>query len=64
MATKRVEVASFYWTLTGEDILVNSSTDAPVSTDRTELTTCGNELVRTYSKLHMAMELKLVIDEA
>ncbi|XP_041927158.1 5'-3' exonuclease PLD4 [Alosa sapidissima] len=29
MATKQVEVASFYWTLTGEDIFVNSSTDAP-----------------------------------
>ncbi|XP_063080050.1 5'-3' exonuclease PLD4 [Engraulis encrasicolus] len=29
MATRRVEVASFYWSLTGEDIGVNSSTDNP-----------------------------------
>ncbi|KAL2098664.1 hypothetical protein ACEWY4_005144 [Coilia grayii] len=29
MATKHVEVASFYWSLTGEDIHVNSSTDIP-----------------------------------
>ncbi|XP_061599414.1 5'-3' exonuclease PLD4 [Cololabis saira] len=29
MATTQVEVASFYWTLTGEDINVNSSTDIP-----------------------------------
>ncbi|KAM6912551.1 5'-3' exonuclease PLD4 [Xenentodon cancila] len=29
MATKQVEVASFYWTLTGEDINVNSSFDIP-----------------------------------
>ncbi|XP_067099296.1 5'-3' exonuclease PLD4 isoform X1 [Osmerus mordax] len=27
MATKQVDVASFYWTLTGEDINVNTSTD-------------------------------------
>lgn len=31
MATDQVDVASFYWTLTGEDINVNSSSDAPVS---------------------------------
>lgn len=31
MATDQVEVASFYWTLTGEDINVNSSSDLPVS---------------------------------
>lgn len=29
MATDQVDVASFYWTLTGEDINVNSSSDAP-----------------------------------
>ncbi|XP_026209447.1 phospholipase D4 [Anabas testudineus] len=29
MATDQVEVASFYWTLTGEDINVNSSSDLP-----------------------------------
>ncbi|KAF7201997.1 phospholipase D family member 4 [Nothobranchius furzeri] len=29
IATSRVEVASFYWTLTGEDINVNSSSDIP-----------------------------------
>lgn len=31
MATDQMDVASFYWTLTGEDINVNSSSDAPVS---------------------------------
>lgn len=31
MATEQVDVASFYWTLTGEDINVNSSSDEPVS---------------------------------
>lgn len=31
MATHQVDVASFYWTLTGEDINVNSSSDIPVS---------------------------------
>lgn len=30
-ATDQVDVASFYWTLTGEDINVNSSSDIPVS---------------------------------
>ncbi|XP_052009450.1 5'-3' exonuclease PLD4-like isoform X2 [Xyrauchen texanus] len=29
LATKQIDVASFYWTLTGEDINVNSSTDRP-----------------------------------
>ncbi|XP_067471135.1 5'-3' exonuclease PLD4 [Thunnus thynnus] len=29
MATDQVEVSSFYWTLTGEDINVNSSSDIP-----------------------------------
>ncbi|XP_078133289.1 5'-3' exonuclease PLD4 isoform X1 [Sander vitreus] len=29
MATDQVEVASFYWTLTGEDINVNTSSDIP-----------------------------------
>lgn len=29
MATDQMDVASFYWTLTGEDINVNSSSDAP-----------------------------------
>ncbi|GAA6213738.1 phospholipase D4 [Lates japonicus] len=29
MATDQVDVVSFYWTLTGEDIKVNSSTDVP-----------------------------------
>lgn len=31
IATERVEVTSFYWTLTGEDINVNSSSDLSVS---------------------------------
>lgn len=31
MATDQVDVVSFYWTLTGEDINVTSSTDTPVS---------------------------------
>ena len=31
MATEEVVVSSFYWTLTGEDINVNSSSDLPVS---------------------------------
>lgn len=31
MATDQVDVSSFYWTLTGEDINVNSSSDTPVS---------------------------------
>lgn len=31
MATYQVDVASFYWTLTGDDININSSTDLPVS---------------------------------
>jgi len=30
VATKHIEVASFYWTLTGEDVNVNSSSDLPV----------------------------------
>ncbi|KAG7281217.1 hypothetical protein CRUP_019742 [Coryphaenoides rupestris] len=30
MATKHIEVASFYWTLTAEDVNVNSSSDLPV----------------------------------
>ncbi|MEQ2187708.1 hypothetical protein GOODEAATRI_007326 [Goodea atripinnis] len=29
IASHRVEVVSFYWTLTGEDINVNSTTDVP-----------------------------------
>lgn len=31
MATEQVDLVSFYWTLTGEDIGVNSSSDLPVS---------------------------------
>lgn len=31
MAKDEVDVVSFYWTLTGKDINVNSSSDAPVS---------------------------------
>lgn len=31
VATNEVDVVSFYWTLTGEDISVNSSSDMPVS---------------------------------
>ena len=34
MATSQLEVTSFYWTLTGEDININSSTDVPVSWTR------------------------------
>lgn len=34
MATYQVDVASFYWTLTGDDININSSTDLPVSLKR------------------------------
>ncbi len=33
LASDRVEVASFYWCLTGEDISINSSSDAPVQRD-------------------------------
>lgn len=32
VATQQIDVASFYWSLTGQDINVNSSTDMPVST--------------------------------
>ena len=35
MATKQVDVASFYWSLTGEDINVNTSTDLSVSVEMT-----------------------------
>lgn len=35
VATEQVDVASFYWTLTGEDINVNSSSDVPVSMSQT-----------------------------
>lgn len=31
VATNEVDVVSFYWTLTGEDISINSSSDMPVS---------------------------------
>lgn len=31
VATHQVDVVSFYWTLTGDDINVNSSSDIPVS---------------------------------
>lgn len=31
MATAQVDISSFYWTLTGEDINVNSSSDTAVS---------------------------------
>lgn len=31
MATKQVDVASFYWSLTGEDINVNTSSDLTVN---------------------------------
>lgn len=30
-ATKQVDVVSFYWTLTGEDININTSSDVLVS---------------------------------
>lgn len=35
MATEQVDLVSFYWTLTGEDISVNSSSDQPVSGPQT-----------------------------
>lgn len=35
MATEQVDLVSFYWTLTGEDIGVNSSSDLPVSGPQT-----------------------------
>lgn len=35
MATEQVDLVSFYWTLTGEDISVNSSSDRPVSGPQT-----------------------------
>lgn len=31
VATAEVDIVSFYWTLTGEDIGVNSTSDIPVS---------------------------------
>lgn len=31
MATDQVDVSSFYWTLTGEDINVHTASDIPVS---------------------------------
>lgn len=34
MATHQVDVSSFYWTLTGDDININSSSDIPVSYQR------------------------------
>lgn len=37
IATEQMDVASFYWTLTGEDINVNSSSDAPVSRENIAL---------------------------
>lgn len=36
MATEQVDLVSFYWTLTGEDIGVNSSSDRPVSGPQTQ----------------------------
>lgn len=36
MATEQVDLVSFYWTLTGEDIGVNSSSDLPVSGPQTQ----------------------------
>lgn len=35
MATEQVDLVSFYWTLTGEDIGVNSTSDLPVSGPQT-----------------------------
>lgn len=35
MATDQVDLVSFYWTLTGEDISINSSSDQPVSGPQT-----------------------------
>ncbi|XP_076605005.1 5'-3' exonuclease PLD4 [Chaetodon auriga] len=40
IATEQVDVASFYWTLTGEDINVNSSSDIP-----------GREILRELEEL-------------
>lgn len=40
MATDQVDVASFYWTLTGEDINVNSSSDIP-----------GKDILREFEEL-------------
>ncbi|XP_047467219.1 5'-3' exonuclease PLD4 [Mugil cephalus] len=40
LATEQVDVVSFYWTLTGEDINVNSSSDAP-----------GREILRELGEL-------------
>lgn len=36
IATEQVDLVSFYWTLTGEDIGVNSSSDLPVSGPQTQ----------------------------
>ena len=41
MAMDQVDVVSFYWTLTGEDINVNSTSDMPVSY-QTERKKCRN----------------------
>lgn len=35
IATKQVDIVSFYWTLTGEDSGVNASSDLPVSVPQT-----------------------------
>lgn len=42
IASHRVEVVSFYWTLTGEDIYVNSSTDTPVSSHLRNVSNLSN----------------------
>jgi len=39
MAEGQVEVVSFYWTLTGEDISVESASDIPVSSSLKEKAT-------------------------
>ncbi|XP_058470920.1 5'-3' exonuclease PLD4 [Solea solea] len=53
VATEEVDVVSFYWTLTGEDVNVNSSTDAP-----------GKDILRRLEELPSRnVSVRVVISE-
>lgn len=55
-ATKQVDVVSFYWTLTGEDINVNTSSDIPVSF---QLKCLNNSVgLNVFEKLHCRLQGK------
>uniref|UniRef100_A0A673LX12 Phospholipase D family member 4 n=1 Tax=Sinocyclocheilus rhinocerous TaxID=307959 RepID=A0A673LX12_9TELE len=45
-ASKQIDVASFYWCLTGEDISVNSSSDTPVPSTLTRSLDCRVQIRR------------------